>query len=579
MLSRAVPIAWELAAPDEALVRGLATALRLRPLTARVLVVRGLHAPAEVTRFLNPRLADLRPPDGIADLGRALERLVLALSRGERLGVFGDYDVDGVTSAAVLTLGFRALGGEVVPRVAHRQKGYGLGVGEVEAFVADGCRVLVTADCGTSDLPALERAVELGLDVVVIDHHQVPEGTSKAYALINPHRSDDGFPFKGLASCGLAFYLVAALRTRLGGERAARFDPRELLDLVALGTVADLVPLKDENRILVAAGLRGLAGRRRPALRALCELAKVNEGAATAEDIAFRLAPRLNAAGRLGAAQLALDLLLADKESEVARLAQELDDCNRERQRIQELVWEEALRQAEEQAQARVLVVGAPGWHPGVVGIVAARLVDRFLRPAFVVGFQDGLGRGSARTTGGVNVYRILHACRDHLLRFGGHAAAAGLTLAEEAFLAFREAACAAAALHPPESDRHCLRADAVVDLAALDMAQAEELQKLGPFGAANPEPLFVVRGVTAAETRVVGENHLQLTLVDAVGSAEAIAFNLATRDPGRGSRVDVLAAADIDSYRGVRRARLRVRHLFGADEARDAETRDPARA
>jgi len=555
---------WQVADLDEVQVAALAEALRLRPLTARVLAGRGLTGIAEVTRFLAPRLADLRAPDGIADLSVALDRLQVALGKGERVGVFGDYDVDGVTSAAVVTLGLRGLGGDVVARVAHRHKGYGLTADEVSGFSADGCRVLVTTDCGTSDVEALQRARELGLDVVVIDHHQVPEGTTLAFALINPHRADDVFPFKGLASCGLAFYLIAALRSRFA--KTSAYDPRELLDLVALGTVADLVPLRDENRIMVSAGLKGLASRRRSSLRALCDLARVGEGAATAEDISFRLAPRLNAAGRLGAAQVALDLLLALQDGEIGRLAQELDDCNRERQRIQEIVWEGALRQADEQLEqqpdVRVLVVGEEGWHAGVVGIIAARLVDRFHRPAFVVGFQDGVGRGSARTTGGISVYQILLFCREHLLRFGGHAAAAGLTVAHPSFSAFRQAAWEAALRCAPERPAETIRVDAVVDLATLDMGQAEELMRLGPFGAANPEPLFGFRGVTASQSRVVGEKHLQLTLVDTVGQAEAIAFNMAARDPGRGTRIDVLAAADVDSYRGVRRARLRVRHL-----------------
>ena len=277
---------------DDAKAVTLAGELKLRPLTARILVGRGIDSPDVAARFLTPRLADMRRPDGMADLPRALDRLAGALQAGETIGVFGDYDVDGVTTAATLATALRAFGGRVVARAASRHAGYGLGVDDVARFAADGCRLLVTGDCGTSDHEALAAARARGLDVIVIDHHEVPTGETAAYALINSRRPDDGFPFKGLASCGVAFYLAAALRTRLGSS----FDPRELLDLVALGTIADLVPLVDENRILVAAGLKVLSARKRPGVAALVARAELDDGPITAHDVAFRLTPRLNAA-------------------------------------------------------------------------------------------------------------------------------------------------------------------------------------------------------------------------------------------------------------------------------------------
>lgn len=561
---------WHVRRIDEAQAARLAGEAGLRDLTARILVARGLSEPAAVGRFLAPRLADLRPPDGVADLDRALERLCRAVRQGERVGVFGDYDVDGVTTAAVLTLALRGVGVEVVPRVASRASGYGLGPADAGRFVEEGCRVVVTGDCGTSDHDALALCRERGVDTVVIDHHQVPSGPRLAHALINPHRPDDRFPFKGLASCGVAFYLAAALRTRLradGHPGAERFDPRALLDLVALGTLADLVPLVDENRILVTAGLRELGAARRPGLRALARVAEIESGAApTTGDVTFRLTPRLNAAGRLGEAQLALDLLLAADDAEAARLAAALDQVNRERQRVQEQVWTEALQAAEGLAHEAALVVGAEGWHHGVVGIVAAKLVERFRRPAVVVGFKDGHGRGSARTTGGFNLYEALAACREHLIVYGGHAAAAGMSVAVERFPAFREAFVAGARAHfTGVTDDPIVEVDAEADLAELDVPQAEELERLGPFGVANPEPLLALPAVMARATRVVGNNHLQLTLSRGAAVGDAIAFGMGDRDPGEGATVHVIGTAEVDSYRGYRRTRLRVRHLLRA--------------
>jgi single-stranded-DNA-specific exonuclease len=558
---------WRVRPTDEALAARLAGEARLRPLTARILVSRGLAELSAVGRFLAPKLADLRPPDGIADLDRALVRLRAAILGGERIGVFGDYDVDGVTTAAVLTLALRGLGATVIPRVASRSSGYGLSPADGARFADEGCRVVVTGDCGTSDHDAIALCQDRGVDVIVIDHHQVPEGPTRAHALINPHRPDDRFPFKGLASCGVAFYIAAALRSRLraeGNPAAEKFDPRLLLDLVAMGTLADLVPLIDENRILVTAGMRELAARRRPGLQALMEIAELGTEPPTTTGVTFRLTPRLNAAGRLGEAQLALDLLLAEDQATGKRLAQELDDVNRERQRIQEGVWQEAVKEAEDRTRDAALVVGAEGWHHGVVGIIAAKLVEKYRRPAVVVGFKEGEGRGSARTLDGFNLYQALGSCREHLTVFGGHAAAAGMSLTIASLPAFRAAFVGAAQAHfSGRAEAAATEVDAVVELAELDLAQVEELERLAPFGASNAEPLLAIPGVVTRATRVVGGNHLMLTLARGSAVGDAIAFGMADRDPGEGSALHVIGNAEVDSYRGYRRTRLRVRHLL----------------
>jgi single-stranded-DNA-specific exonuclease len=562
---RSSPRSWQAPPIDELRVAALAAEIGVRRLTAAILLGRGFGDSTLAARFLAPRLADLRRPDGMADLDRTLDRLTQALAGRERIAVFGDYDVDGVTTAAILTQTLRALGGDVIARVASRSAGYGVGPDDVARFADEGCRVLVTGDCGTTDHEALALARARGVDAIVIDHHQVPSGESLAFALINPHRPDDRFPFKGLASCGVAFYLAGALRTRLAAD-PARFDPRDLLDLVALGTVADLVPLVDENRILVAAGLRVASARKRPGLSALATLSRIDgENPLTTEDISFRLAPRLNAAGRLGEAQLALDLLLAPDATTATRLAEELDERNRQRQQIQEQVWGEALVACEPHETDAALVVGAEGWHPGVVGIVAAKLVERFHRPAIVIGFEAGQGRGSARTVPGFNLYEALVGCAPHLSRFGGHAAAAGMSLTIDRLEVFRRAFVVEAERRLGLVDLQAppLVVDAVVELGDLDIHAAEELGRLAPFGAANAQPIFALAGVTAESTRLVGQGHLQITLRHRGATGDAIAFGMADRDPGHGACVDVVASAELDTFRGNRRTRLKVKHLY----------------
>jgi single-stranded-DNA-specific exonuclease len=559
--------AWRARPTDEAGARKLAASLGVRGLTARILALRGCLTDQAARRFLSPRLTDLRPPEGMADLNIAIERIVQAVRKGEKVAVFGDYDVDGLTTAAILALTLRALGLDVVARMAKRSSGYGFSPGDATAFMAQGCSLVLTGDCGTADHEAIELCRAAAIDVIVIDHHHVPKGETRVFALLNSHRPDDKFCFKGLASCGVAFYLAAAVRSHLrslGDARCDALEPRAWLDLVALGTIADLVPLTDENRVLVTAGLRELSALRRPGVAALAEIASLTGEEIGTTDVSSRLAPRLNAAGRLGDAQLALDLLLAGDREAAKRLAADLDDLNRRRQAVQERIWSEAVVAAQEFQGEPALVLGAEGWHQGVVGVVAAKLVEKYRRPTVVVGFEQGRGKGSARTHGGFDLCQGLASCREHLTLFGGHPAAAGVSLDQANLGSFRAAFVAAARRHfesVPRDD--CIEVDAVAKLSELDLRQAEELMRLAPFGSANAEPLIAIPGVMVRSTRVVGASHLQLVLEDGNTVADAIAFGMADRDPGQGACIDVIGMAEVDRYRGQRKIRLRLRHLL----------------
>jgi single-stranded-DNA-specific exonuclease len=565
---------------DEALVQKLAGALRVRPATARCLVGRGVTEPRDAQGFIDPRLAALRPPTGLAGMSRAVGRIADAVIAGRRIGVFGDYDVDGVTTAALLTEFLRSVGATVEVAVARRDAGYGFTPAAAADFAARGCEVIVTGDCGTSDLEALAVAAAHHIDVIVVDHHTVPAAgdAHPALALVNPHRADSTFPFRGMASVGLAFYVAAAVRTELrerrffdrSGDRSARPEPdvRDLLDFVALGTIADLVPLTSENRILTALGMRRLQSRARPGIAALLAAAGVGEEREVdARTVAWKLAPRINAPGRLGAAMPSLALLLADAGSAAER-AQVLEAANTERRAIQDRVMAEAIEMLGDRDPGPAVVIAGEGWPSGVVGIVAAKLVDRYQRPAFVVGVdpETGIGRGSARTAGGVHLYRALSEAAPWLDRYGGHAAAAGFTVRRESVAALGEslgAACArlAAGSGPVATGREV---DAEVRLADVDERLAEELAGLGPFGQDNPAPVLVTRNVRVSAVRRVGDgSHLKLTLEDDRSTTRtAIGFQLGDREVDVGARVDLTFLPTVSTWQGRRSAELELSDL-----------------
>jgi len=571
---------YQLRSVDEQIVGRLASALRVKPATARCLAARGVVEPSDAQGFIDPRLAALRPPSGLAGLARAVTRIADAVERGERIGVFGDYDVDGVTTAALLTSFLRASGATVEVAVARRDAGYGFTPAAAQDFATRGCKLLVTGDCGTSDVAAIAVAARHGIETIVVDHHTVPsaETPHPALALVNPHRADSTFPFRGMASVGLGFYVAAAVRTELRdrGHFRSRREPdvRELLDLVALGTIADLVPLAAENRILTALGLRRLQSRVRPGIAALLAAAGVDgEREIDARTVAWKLAPRINAPGRLGAAEPSLALLLADAETAAAR-AQALEDANTERRAIQDRVMTEALEQVGDADPGSAIVLAGEGWPSGVVGIVAAKLVDRYQRPAFVIGIDPatGVGRGSARTAGGVNLYQALaEAWRDPSLgarddwRFGGHAAAAGFTIGREAVAQLAEALGASCARLAEGSgpQRTGREIDAEVRLADVDERLAQELAGLGPFGQDNPSPLLVTRNARVTAVRRVGDgSHLKLTVDDGHDTRSAIGFGLGERAVELGARLDLAFLPTVSTWQGRRSAELELHDL-----------------
>ena len=555
---------------DEGLVSKLRDELGLLSTTARCLVARGIDDTETAKAFLAPRLGSLRPPTGLADLSKAVDRIAQAVTGGQKIGCFGDYDVDGVSTCALLTGYLRSYDAEVVPRVATRQGGYGFGLEHANALLDEGCQLIITGDCGTSDIASIEACRAKGVDVVVIDHHTVPtlspDDPHPAFALVNPFRPDSDFPFRGMASVGLAFYVAAAIRTRLDGPKQALMAE---LDLVALGTVADLVPLAEENRILTTHGLHQLNRAPRLGIRALLSAAKVEDKRITERTIGWKIGPRLNAPGRLGDAKPALELLLAKEPQEADRFAQIVEKANADRREAQESIRKAVETQLEKVRNDSCVVLAGEGWASGVVGIVASRIAEETGRPTFIIGVdpETGEGRGSGRSARGINLYSLLEKNRDLLDRFGGHAAAAGLTVGRDQIEKLREGLILAANEQETSAEPIEQVVDAEIGLPDVNERLTKELLSLGPFGKGNEEPTLTCRGVRVNSSRRVGDgSHLKLELEEGGTTRGAIGFGLGASDPGPDALVDVVFAPMLNEWRGRTSVELGLKTLSKAN-------------
>jgi len=548
----------------EALVRGLSLPRGL----CGVLVARGYSQLEEAKGFLRPLLDDLHPPELLAGATEAARRILAAMEDEETILVHGDYDVDGIAGAAILTRYLRRLGARVVPFVPHRLRhGYDLGPGGVDRAVEVGATLLITVDSGIGAHAAVERANALGIDVVVTDHHTPGPSLPPAVAVVNPNRRDCPYPDKGLSGAGVAFKLCQLL----GGMRGMTPETLlPLLDLVALATVADLVPLSGENRILVRYGLRAIRETREVGLQALLHGAGLGGKEVEAGEVGFVLAPRINAAGRMGDADDGLRLLLCGDAEEARGLALGLELLNRERREEEARTLEEALAllaAGYDPERDHGVVLAGEGWHPGVIGIVASRVVERIHRPVVLVAMDGERGRGSARSVPGFHLYEAVAACGGLLDRFGGHRQAAGMDLRRDRLPGFRAAFAAEARRRLQGHDlRPVIRVDLELPLAEATPELLRYLRYLGPHGIGNPRPVFLARRVELTPPpRVVGDGHLKLRLRENGASVEAIGFRMAERFPPEaleGSEVDVLFHLQENEYRGVRRVQARLLDL-----------------
>jgi single-stranded-DNA-specific exonuclease len=566
---------WVSRAGDDAAAMLIAQRHGLPDAVARLLAARDV-APDAVPDFLEPTLKRLLPdPSHLKDMDGAVERLVRAVRGGERIAVFGDYDVDGATSSALLLRFFRAVGGDMRAYIPDRLKeGYGPNAPALRRLRAEGIAAVVTVDCGITSFEALEAAAQAGLDMIVIDHHKAEPRLPRALAVIDPNRLDEPSPHKQLAAVGVAFLLVVAVNRALrltGWYGATRPEPdlRQWLDMVALGTVCDVVPLTGVNRLLVRQGLKILNDRGNAGLAALAEVARLKEAAGTFH-LAFMLGPRVNAGGRVGAADLGTRLLATDDAQEAMGLAMRLDALNAERRAVEQAVLEAAVAQVEALGGLPPIIVAiGEGWHPGVIGIVASRLVERFHRPAFVIGMDGEVGKGSGRSVRAVDMGAIVIAARQRglLVNGGGHPMAAGLTVERArlgALVGFlTEEVTARTGLSPPNRS---LPIDGALAPRAATVELVHMLERVGPFGVGNPEPRFVLPHVRAGWSRPAGEAHVRCTLAGSDGkSVSAIAFRAAGQPLGAAlcdaasPTLHVAGTLRVDRYNGSESVSLHV--------------------
>ena len=567
---------WQVASPDNETRQRLAAELSLSPLLCQVMINRGITDAAAARKFLAPSLHDLHDPYLLSGMDVSVRRIVGAIQGNEQMAVYGDYDVDGVSGTALLLTFFRSLGLQAASYIPERQaEGYGLNAEAIRQLAGLGAKLLITVDCGSTALEEVALAHRLGIDTIITDHHQPPETLPDAVAVVNPHQPTCGYPNKHLCGVGLVFKLLTALRAhmRRAGVLTKRLpNLKRHLDLVALGTIADVTPIRGENRVIVQHGLEELTRTLKPGLQALRQVSGRQGRNASVGEVGFQLAPRLNASGRLGSAEQSLELLMASERAEAERLAARLDDVNRMRRTLQADIERSVHERIDRQyggAPPAAIVLGDEDWHLGVVGIVAARIAETYHRPTFLLQIDGTTARGSGRSIPTFDLYDGLQHCAEWLERFGGHRYAAGLTVAVDNLAALQEAFIRYADdLLEAQDLRPVLRLESVVPLCDIDHAMVNELASLEPHGPGNPMPVLAACGVRIASSiRRLGQDgqHARFSVEQDGRSLEVIAFRIADRiaeATAGGSELDIAFVPVINTWGNRQTLELQLRDL-----------------
>ena len=567
-----LPARWQALTHVEACDRRLAARLQISPVSAAILRSRGHDSAAAIEAFFAPHPGLLRDAADLPDIERAIDRLWKAIADRESILIFGDYDVDGITSTALMVRSLQKLGAQVTYRLPERDESYGLTVAAVEEAAQRKIALIVTADCGITALEAARRAKELGIDLVITDHHEPESELPEAVAIVNPKRADSKYEFTGLSGCGVVYKLMTELLKRYQPGALNSFSER-YLDLVALSTIADCVPLHDENRYLVARGLHHLYGTRKKGLRALIESANIRDkGFYVGGDVSFKLAPRLNAAGRLDSPTLALRLLLSNDEAECIELAAQIEALNGQRRTDTDSALIEAHELVEREANLsddRLLIAAGRGWRRGVVGLLAAKLVDKYHRPAFALNIENGHAHGSGRSCADFDLHALLEESRELIVSGGGHAGACGLTVETQRLPAFKQHALEYAADRLSMEElvpRHTADCEAPGRDVTLQLAQ--ELVQLEPCGSGNHAPTLLLRGARLQTMWPLKADHSKGRMMVEGQSVEWIWWRSADRleEFGRGDKVDCLFVPEVNEYRGQTSLQLTIKDIRASE-------------
>ncbi|CAN2044458.1 single-stranded-DNA-specific exonuclease [Candidatus Magnetomoraceae bacterium gMMP-1] len=537
---------WRILQPDLHLVEDIKKSYGCHHITASVLANRNFTDLTDIKHFLNPSFKFMRSPFFIKDMDIAAGRIISAIKKKEKILIFGDYDVDGITSVTILLEFLQCIGANVSYYIPHRStEGYGLKKEQIlNHALPEKINLIITVDCGIASFNAVETANKHGIDVIITDHHEVSSKLPDAVAVIDPKRSDCNQGFDYLAGVGVAFCLIICLRKYLRdqGFWKAKKEPnlKEYCDLVSLGTIADIVPLVGENRIFAKTGLGVISQAERIGIRALKEVSGIKKAFVNASDVSFRLAPRLNAAGRLGHASIAVDLLTCSNMEKAKEIAKKLNEINSERQGIEKSIFYEiknSIKKHPNLIDKKSLVIDQKGWLEGVIGIVASRLVENYFRPTVLISITNGMGKGSARSIPGFNLYEGLNECGHHFEAFGGHAMAAGLSIKPEKIEAFKQDFERVVRERTVEDDfKAQMDIDYCLDFKDIAPNLINELENLDPFGADNREPIFAAKNVKVSSSSIVGTSHRRMSLTQDNGfnskKFNAIQFNINPKDP-----------------------------------------------
>lgn len=541
----------------------LSRTLGVPPVIASILLNRNISAPETASAFLSKSIKNVHHPFLLKDAEKAAKRIAQAVSDGEHIVIYGDYDVDGITSTSILYLFLKSLGAKVSFYIPNRSdEGYGINMLALQKIQKTGAKLLITVDCGITAVGEVEFAKALGFTVIVTDHHTCKEQIPAAYAVINPKQPDCEYPFKDLAGVGVAFKLILATALTMNLSAKDYFD--KFIDIVAIGTIADVVSLTDENRIFVTYGMQALSRTKNLGIKALFETAVISDKPINTGLISFMVAPRINAAGRVGSAQSAVELLVTDSVQRASEIAVALEEENRSRQHTEQEILNEAFDMIESDPdfkEKKVIVLAKENWHHGVIGVVASRLVDKYYKPAILISLKDGLGKGSGRSVKGFNLFDALTACSDLLLKYGGHELAAGLGLNFNDISQFDKAINEYAKTHLSEEDSvPYINIDRILEPGDLTVANAETISILEPFGMGNPQPVFAILNVNLVSQRTIGDGrHIRLTVSKNGKSVDVLGFNMASAASNFviGAKLDIAFTMGTNIFRGEKNLQL----------------------